>query len=123
MSLEPQFKIRPHLFHMVREVALLNLDPKFERDSAVARMFDGVRPDGVGHGDQKLMRHTAKTVNDFKGLARALVKISERPSPTRGIDPEDRAAGLSDEAATTDVGISLAVGKMENDLVNAPPIR
>ena len=82
MRLDPSFVVLLHLFDVVRDVALLQLDPVLESESRFLRILNRMRPDRLGNGNEKLVGHLAQAPNDFERFARALVEVARASRPS-----------------------------------------
>src|ERR1700735_410608 len=123
MRLQPCVVILFHLINVVRDVALLNLDPVGEVHAPLSWMIDGMFPNGFGQGDEQLISSSAQATNYFERLAGALMKIAQRAGPTCGIKYKNRALWLRDKTAAADIGTGFAVGKVKDNFVDTPTFR
>ena len=108
---------------MFRDVALLHLQPVFQGHRAVFGMLQRVRPDCVG---QRLDERVGSQMEPFDKVERrfyALVVIAQRDGPLVFVVGHQCLPRLGDVRAASDVAMGLAVAQVDQDLVNAPPIR
>src|SRR5690242_7956556 len=68
------------------------------------------------------MRHSSEPRDQSERLFRALVKISQRRRPRRGIVNLRSRSGLGNKLAAADVTLRLAIGEVQNNLVDAPAV-
>lgn len=107
----------------MRDVLLLKLDPFFQTNFARFGMDDRMRPHRLGNRNQKLIRHPAQAPDNFQSFACALVEVAQRIGPPGSVKFNRSDTRLCDEVTAEDVGAGLAVGQVQNDFVNAPPLR
>src|SRR5450631_2112225 len=115
MSLGPMRIVIAHLFDVMRNVALLDGHPAFQRDGAQARMSDVVIPGVVGESTQQFVRGLSKMDDDVERFTNALIEITQRLSPAATVKFGSRATRLGDESPAAYVSIGLGVGEVNDD--------
>src|ERR1700722_4555294 len=123
MELVPTVVIFAHLIDVMRDVPLLDRNPFLEGDLANAGMNNGVIPNVVGQAGEQFVSGFPKIKNNVEGFAGTLIEIAEGLGPTFSVEFEDGGAGLGDDSATADIGAGFGIGKMNDDIVDAPAVR
>ena len=122
MSFAPGGVILPHLLDVMGNVTLVDHHPLLQSDLANAVMRHSAVPEMIRKRAEQFVSCFSQVKNDVQRFASALVEVSEGLGPTLTIEFEDRAARLSDETTGADVGAGLGIGKVDDDVVNAPAI-
>jgi len=120
---EPNLIVLPDLVDVMRNVALLALNPFFEADLTLFGVLHSVQPDGFREFCDQSVGHSAQASNDFERFAGALVEVAKRTGPLLGIEFRKRYAWFRNQMPAAHVGAGLAISQVNNDLVNTPAVR
>ena len=119
----PRFVDVLHLVDVAVGMLLVGLEPCVESHRATFRMLDGVRPNRIRESPDQFVRRFAKMFEQLKGCVGTLIMVSERFRPSVFIVAENDLTRFGNVSSAPDEAVCLTVGDMDNDLVDAPPIR
>jgi hypothetical protein len=123
MKLVPTVVIFAHLIDVMRDVALLDRNPFSEGNLTDARMNYAVVPNMVRKAAEQLVGGFAKIKDNVESFASTLIEIAEGLGPTVAVEFEDGGTGLGDDATAAHIRAGFRIGKMNDDIVDAPTIR